>query len=273
MGKYTEKQNDELKTQFPDSYTRPQLQSYMTAPEWRNVEISEHLSEFLKEGNSLFHFSYLAQIRDIWLVLFQSYNAARKYDSAWDILFSEYMIMDLFVATFTTSELMPKVIVSFLLYPFLSSTNNTQMQQHIAEYFAFYAEDIEIKPFFDHDFKRFRAELKEKYAACTDKTWGDWFTWNVVAIELFCKEWLSAMMHYWFHQEQNIAPSTTEILIKFNIPGQVETDTAKVQFNQALARAVRSFSQKLKAQGIELTDEDDIHVVDSIPPIIPPNIL
>ena len=46
MGKYTEQLNKELKAQQPNSYTRPQLQSYMTAPEWRNVEISEHLVSF-----------------------------------------------------------------------------------------------------------------------------------------------------------------------------------------------------------------------------------
>ena len=258
VGKYIQYINDGMIFFDKKQYYRPQYQSYMTAPEWRNVEISEDLAHFLREGNSLFHFPYFTQVIEIWTVLYRSYSASRKHDSAYDIIFSEYMVMDLFVAMFTTSELLPKAFVSFMLYPFLNKKNHTKMQGHLADYFAFYAKDIETKPFFDHDFKTHRADLAKKYAACTDKTWVDWFSWSSVSMELWTKQWLSKAMHTWFHQEKNIAPSTTDILVKFDAQSIDDPAIARALFKAKLTDATKQFRSGLDT----IKEEDDIHLVD-----------
>ena len=237
--------NKNLTIQPQQHYVRPQYQSYMTTPEWRNVEMSEHLSEFLSEGHSIFHFSYSHEIYEIWRILFHSLLAARRYDSMWDVLLSDYMVMDIFVATFTTAELLPKVILSLVLYPFLKSTNNTKMQTAIADYYAFYAEDIETKPFFNHDFQACRKILSEEYNTCEEKTWVDWFSWNMVAIDLFCKEWMSNIMHFCYQEESDPAPSTTKMIVKFDLDGHVEEEDAKAQFKEALGRAEESMLKQL----------------------------
>jgi hypothetical protein len=124
------------------------------------------------------------------------------------------------------------------------------MQHHLADYFAFYAQDIETKPFFDHDFKTHRLKLSGLYQACKSRSWVDWFTWRCVSIDLWCKQHLSTWMHSWFHQEQNIAPSTTDILVRFDTEGHTQPEEAST-----------SFERTLHARSIELSAEDDIHLV------------
>ncbi|CAM4496156.1 MAG: hypothetical protein LEGION0403_FIIPPAGN_00562 [Legionella sp.] len=114
MGKYTEKLNERLQLTDKEKYRREQYQTFMTGPEWRNVEMAEEYAGLLRDNKSMFHFPYFRQIFDLWAVVFNSYSSARKYDSISSILFSEYMIMSLFVATFTTMELLPNGINRWL---------------------------------------------------------------------------------------------------------------------------------------------------------------
>jgi hypothetical protein len=55
MGKYVDLFNEWSIIIDKPNYYRPAFQSYMTSPEWRNVEISEDLGEFMQQGYFFFH--------------------------------------------------------------------------------------------------------------------------------------------------------------------------------------------------------------------------
>jgi len=242
MGNYTRKSNEGLKA-LRKGYKREQYQSFMTGPEWFNVEISANLGGLLKEKVSFFHFPYFRQLAEIWRVFYESYSAARKYDSAYHVLFSDYMIMDLFVVLFTTAELLPKGLISLLFYPFLSKQNDTEMQQHLADYFAFFAQDIETKPFFLHDYDTHIKELSQKYSQCKSRTWTDWWTWTIVSLELRSKRFISGFLKRDYDLNE---PMTTDIFVKF-----------RAEVNEK-EEAIRLFKDKLN----EIDSSLDIHIVD-----------
>lgn len=83
MGKYLDDLNRKLIITHPSDYYRQQYQSFMTGPEWRNVEMAEEFSQFLTENHSYFSFPFFRQIFGLWRVFWQSYKAARQYDSHW----------------------------------------------------------------------------------------------------------------------------------------------------------------------------------------------
>lgn len=216
MGKFIDNFNQDILNKDAKEYKRELYQTYLTGPEWRNVEMVAEYAQFLKEGNSMFQFPYFRQIAELWKVMYRSYNSARAHQSISDIVFSEYMLMDLFVVFFTTMEMLPKALVSLLVFPFLSANNNTTMQSHLAEFYKTYAEKLETVPFYDHDYSTLRKALAKKYTQCTDRTWGDWFSWTCISIELRFKKWLSIPLRYMFHEENSAGtPGTTDILVKY----------------------------------------------------------
>lgn len=59
----------------------PQYQSFMTAPEWKNVEISEDLANFLESGKPLQNFVFLKEAFDTNRIFYHTLNAAHQYNS------------------------------------------------------------------------------------------------------------------------------------------------------------------------------------------------
>lgn len=196
----------------------------MTAPEWFNVEISGTFGAFLEEDNSMFQFPSLSRIAEMWGVFYQSIQAARKHESTYEIVSSDYMVMDLFVVLMTTTELLLKSLIALPLC-FLGTKNETSFQKNLAEYFKFYAKDIEDKPFFLHDWSDAHAQLKQKYDACKTHTWIDWFSWACVSAELKMKRWMSEILKQDFKDEPR-----TNILVKLRVTGAYNADSAKQQF-------------------------------------------
>lgn len=234
MGKFLDNFNSKLLITDKSVYYREQYQSYMTGPEWRNVEMAEEFARFLAEGNSMFNFPYFSQVFDLWRITWRSFNAARKYDPAWKIVNSEYMLMDLFVPFFTTLELVPKGIVAFFLRPFLNKNNKSTMQTAIAGFFAKYASDLQTIPFYDQDYKKHKTELAAVYRDASDKTWVDWFSWKLLSMDLTARRWISAPLSYWFHQDGNIVPPSTDILVRYRAKGASDTDVALTSFKSKL---------------------------------------
>lgn len=239
MGRFVTQLDAKIKITDKAPYQRESYQSYMTGPEWRNVEISEEYARFLQEGNSMFQYPYFRQALDIWQVFYQSYKAARQYNSRWSILASEYFVMDLFVSTFTTLELLPKGIISLLLYPFLSKKNHSMMQGQVAKYYETYAKNLQTIPFYDHKYKEIKEELRQQYRDSAPHTWVDWFTWKFVSFELSAKRLISRPLSFWFHQEDNIVPDKTQVLVKYKVTEAESPESAIEIFKNkidALAR-------------------------------------
>ncbi|MDR3441907.1 MAG: hypothetical protein P4L65_02705 [Legionella sp.] len=245
MGKYVDSLNQKIQLTDKKRYRREQYQSFMTGPEWRNVEMAEEFTQFLRDGKSMFQYPYFRQISDLWGVFFNSYSAARKYNSRSEIFFSEYMLMDLFVVVFTTLELIPKGLISLILYPFLKKENNSEMQQHFADYLQKYAADLQTIPFYDHNYHEIRVDLAEKYKQYQNRTWVDWFSWKMISAELFTKKWVSKPLKYWFHQEGNEAPPATDILVKFDAIDVTDPEEAKRIFSERLAEIAKDHNVNL----------------------------
>ncbi|KTC86134.1 MULTISPECIES: hypothetical protein [Legionella] len=261
MGRYVKRLDEKLKTIAKASYPRYQYQSFMTGPEWRNVEMAEELAAFLRENNSIFQFPYFRQVADLWRVFYNSYSVAREYDSAWNILTSEYMVMDIFITLFTTLEMIPKGLISLILYPFLKKDNNSEMQQKVAAYFESYAQDLQTIPFYDHHYKENRAALAEAYNSCENKTWVDWFTWKSLSIELWARRWISKPLSYWFHQDTNIVEPVTDIIVKYRAEGVNRKKDAKAQFRDLLAQANGQLKDHLSDD--EIGQDLEVSIVDN----------
>ncbi|STX27504.1 Uncharacterised protein [Legionella beliardensis] len=216
-------------------YKREPYQSYMTGPEWGNVELAEDFAKFLRESNSMFQFPYFRRIVDLWGIFKNSYQAARKYNSFWQIATSEYMLMDVFVCFFTTIELLPKGILSLLVRPFLKKENPTEFQTHLAAFFTRYANDLQTIPFYDQNYAKARHDLAKHYQHSPDKSWIDWISFKFVSMELWARHWISKPLHHWFHQETNLVEATTDIVVKFNTP-HISSAAATHAFTTKLAR-------------------------------------
>lgn len=233
MGKYVDQLD--AKIQLVDKkYRREQYQSYMTASEWRNVELASEFAAFLRDKKSMFQYPYFRQAFDVWKIAYKSYAAARKYNSFKEIIFSEYIFMDLLIAFFSTLELIPRGIISLFISPFLNKENTSEMQGHFADYFEQYTKDLQSTPFYEHDYDKVRADLAEKYKQCTKITWGDWFSWKVISTELWFRKWVSKPLNYWFHLEGNETAATTDVLVKFKAVDAENAEEAKQQFQQQL---------------------------------------
>jgi hypothetical protein len=191
--------------------------SIMSATEWRNVEMSKELGQYLKNGRSIFYFPYFGQIFDLWKITFRSFLVARKYNKTTDILTSEYAAMDIFISIVTTFELLPKGILSLFLRPFLTSINQTEFQKQLAVYFEKYAADLETIPFYDQDYQVSRKKLQQAYAQAEQKTWTDWLSLKCVSSELWARYWISKPLHAWFHTEANLVDPTTQFIVKWPV--------------------------------------------------------
>lgn len=234
MGIYVKTLDERLQATDQSQYYRNQYQSSMTGPEWRNVEMAEEFAGFLREGNSMFQFPFFRQTLELWKVLYRSFASARKSDGILTIIFSEYMLMDLFVTVFTMLEFIPKGIVSLLFYPFLKTNNSTSMQTYLADYAETYARNLQTIPFYDHDYKKIQEELAQKYKESPDRTLIDRVSWACLSTELRIKRLISRPLSYWYHQETTEVPSTTDMIVRLNVEKIDDPEKAKQLFQACL---------------------------------------
>lgn len=245
MGKHTENYNDILKTLQKSTYPREQYQTFMTAPEWRNVEMANEYGAFLKDGKTITTFPYFGQTWDLWKVIFNSFRAAKRYDAPTKILASDYGFMDVFIGIFTTAELLPKGVLSLLVKPFFNGDNKTEMQNHIADYYLKYAADLQTVPFYDQDYANIKKDLALKYKQTKSKTWTDWFTWRVTSAELTARRFISKPFSYWFHQDTNTVPATTQAIVKYNTDELQDEVHAKEEFVKKIASLAATAQPKI----------------------------
>ncbi len=171
MGRYLDRFNRRIELTDSAHYHREQYQSFMTASEWRNVEMAREYAQFIAEGNSLLRYPYFRQIADLWKITWNSYFVARRYNGTGQILSSEYSVMSIFVSFFTSLELLPKALFSLIISPFLPKENKTEMQRHLANFYKDYANQLETVPFYNHNYTTIRTQLAEKYQEVEEKTW------------------------------------------------------------------------------------------------------
>lgn len=213
-------------------YYREAYQSYFTSPEWLGVDISEDFAEFLDDKKSMFQFPYFSKIYQLWRVLFLSLAASIRESGFRKAFFSDYMVMDLFVVLFSTLELIPKGLISLVLYPFLPKKNDTDFQSYLAGYFTNFVEEIKGTPFFNHDYVTAIQNLKNKWnESGAEHTWVDWFSYKTIVMQLRAQGFFA---HYLKDSDKD-EPNTTQILVKCNVENTDSPEAAMAKFKNNLA--------------------------------------
>ena len=231
MGRELESFSEKVKLTDKANYYREAYQSYLTTPEWLSVDISEDFANYLKDNKSMFHFPYFSKIYQLWRVFFLALAVSIRESGFTNTIFSDYMVMDTFVVLFMTFELLPKALVSLLLYPFLSKENDTDFQAYLATYFTDFVKEIEGTPFFNHDYVTAIQALKDEWNKSTaEHSWVDWFTYGAVLTELKMKGFVA---HYLKDSDKD-EPHTTQILVKYDVQDVDSAEEAIAQFKQAL---------------------------------------
>ncbi len=95
-------------------YVRDQIRTYLTAPEWHNVRITQGYCKFI-DNTPFYQFPWFTEIKNMWSVFGESWKAARRYASFKDVLFSDCTLMNLFITSFTTLEYTIKGLISLPL--------------------------------------------------------------------------------------------------------------------------------------------------------------
>lgn len=240
MGREVESFSEKVKLTDKANYYREAYQSYLTAPEWLSVDISEDFANFLKDNKSMFHFPYFLKIYQLWRILFLALAVSIRESGLTRTIFSDYMVMDMFVVLFTTFELLPKALVSLLLYPFLPKENDTDFQVYLATYFTDFVKEIEGTPFFNHDYARAIQALKDEWNKPNAvHSWVDWFSYGAVLTELNMKGFVA----YYLKDSDKDEPHTTQILVKYNVQDVDSSEEAILKFKQELEAISTSNSE------------------------------
>ncbi|MCS5707899.1 hypothetical protein CC99x_003170 [Candidatus Berkiella cookevillensis] len=217
MGKYTEVLNQNTKRRHAD-YERQLYQTYLTVPEWRNVEMAQELGTFLKEGHAFYRFPFFRQLFGLWGIFVDSYRTARRHHTVSELIFSEYMLMNVFISAFTTVSFILKGILSLLLYPVLNRKNKTAFQDSVADLVTEYANFLQHTPFYYFNYLSKLSIVYNAFWLSPNKTLADVVSLCVTTIELLCRHAISAPIAWWYSQPQNAAADRIHLLIKVDDP-------------------------------------------------------
>lgn len=137
-------------------YCRDQKQTYLTAPEWQNVRAAQRYAAFVEQKPS-FDYPFFKEIGGFWQVYGQSWQAARKQNSAADVALSEYNMMNLFVGTSMTLEYglkglvsLPFAVLDKVSFGLMRTKNETEKER--VRSLKEYGNYIETTPFYQYHY-------------------------------------------------------------------------------------------------------------------------
>ncbi len=229
MGKFTNNLNNRIEA-TSSKYHRELFQTFLTAPEWRNVEMSEEFANFLKEGKPFHHFPYFKEIIEFWRIFNNSYQAARKYSSRLEIITSDYMFMNIFIGLFSSVEYVIKGLFSLTLWPFLPKQNNTQFQQYISDLFNDYASFIHKTPFYNYPYFSKIKPLAQHFLNSDNKSLVDFITFLSMFCELNARGIISLPVAGFYNQEANQEDEKISLIVKKSTSTQVNPEEFKQDF-------------------------------------------
>lgn len=113
--------------QSTTDYERPELQSYLSAPEWINVDVSQAYAEFI-EHTPFYQFPYMQSIKTYWYVFAKSWQAAARRKGNLNVALSPSTLMNAFIGATMTAEYTAKALISLpvrLMYQGVEPTTIT----------------------------------------------------------------------------------------------------------------------------------------------------
>lgn len=106
-------------------YARDGVQTYLTIPEWNNVDAAQHYGAYITK-TPFYEFPYIAHIKTFWKTFFDSWCcAAREKGGHIKLLLSphitvNYTLMNVFIGFFMTIEYSAKALLSWPIRSMLS---------------------------------------------------------------------------------------------------------------------------------------------------------
>lgn len=94
----------------PD-YSRDLINTYLTAPEWHNVRLTQGYCKFI-DNTPFYQFPWFKEIKNMWSVFAESWKVARRHATFREVLFSNCTLMNLFITSFTSLEFAVKGLIS-----------------------------------------------------------------------------------------------------------------------------------------------------------------
>lgn len=213
MGNLTNRFNNELKKKH-EGYERQMFQTFLTAPEWRNVEMAEEFGRFLQQGNAFYQFPFFKQVGTFWRVFAKSYGVAKQHHSHTTLLTSEYMLMNAFIGMFTTVGFVGLGLLSSGLALVLKRKNESYLQQHVGFLVTDYANFIHKIPFYHYDYKGKIKPLYEAFKQTKNKSLTDYVTFATAICQLMARGIVSKPIAWWYSKPQNVAADRIHILVK-----------------------------------------------------------
>jgi SAM-dependent methyltransferase len=119
---------DELKKN--SDYQRPLIQTFLSAPEWFNVDAASEYAQFIHH-TPFYQFPYFNTIKTYWQIFAQSFNVARAQKGYGQTLFSESTLMNLFVGISMTLEYGAKGVVSWPVSKIYKDVESKTIQLYI----------------------------------------------------------------------------------------------------------------------------------------------
>lgn len=205
-------------------YSRPQIQTYLTAPEWQNVRAAQRYAAFV-ENEPAYRYPYFSEIGGFWKTYVNSWQAAQKKNSFIDVALSEYNLMNLFVGTTMTLEYgtkgliaVPFALIDKALNTNKSSTNKTSFPSDRERLRSLkeYGNYIENTPFYKYpyfkDIRTYWSTYVTENKSLRSRVKG-LFVGTGMTVEYTLKGLLAAPMSYFYGSEAMKEAETTHLIV------------------------------------------------------------
>lgn len=113
-------------------YSRDSVQTYLTTPEWNNVDAAQQYGNYITKI-PFYEFPYMAHVATFWKTFFNSWNCAAqekgghlKLLSSPDIILN-YVLMNVFIGSFMTLEYSAKALISLPMRAMFSGVEATTL--------------------------------------------------------------------------------------------------------------------------------------------------
>jgi hypothetical protein len=239
MGKYIDSFNRKL-IKLNTHYQHDLFKTYLTTVEWRNVEMMEEFAAHLIANKPFYSFPYFKQILELWKIFIKSFNAAKKHISLTKFSAIDYIVMNLFIASFTTIEFLIKGMISLPLSLLLlfKKDNKTGLQKQIAKIFDDYAQFIHHTQFYNYNFFPKIKLLWHAYWHSDKKTIADLITLLFFSVEFLARSILSLPTAFANNQVFSESTGIAHILVKLTSDDATKTEEQlKTELRDAISQA------------------------------------
>ncbi len=193
-------------------YQRKGFQTYLTSIEWHSVDIAREYADFVKHDR-FYNFPFFKHVALLWSIFANSWSAARENHSAWEIITSDYFLMNLFITIGTSFEFFFKGIFCAPI-SWIGHKAPGEVEKHSAKVAKEYADYVNHTPFYLFSYFKEISKMWEVYGKTKDTTALDFFLCLGTTVDFFFKGLFSLPIAGGYQSEENKEPETIQMLVK-----------------------------------------------------------